>query len=213
VRRTPALRPRRHPPACELRLVTQPRALPSPLPPAEIVCLAFNPHGTVIATGSMDNTAKLWDVETGDNIHTLLGHTAEIVSLNFDTHGERIITGSFDHTVKVWDVRSGRCIHTLAGHHGEISSTQFNYTGDLCISGSIDRTCKIWDVSSGQCVQTLRGHNDEILDVCFNATGSKVRNNAAVGAGVVLCALSAPACASRCTSRADIPSVCFHRSW
>lgn len=90
----------------------------------EIVCLSFNPHGSVVATGSMDNTARLWDVETGDCQHTLLGHTAEIVSLNFDTQGDRIITGSFDHTVKIWDVRMGRCIHTLAGHHGEISSTQ-----------------------------------------------------------------------------------------
>ena len=72
----------------------------------------------------MDNTARLWDVETGDIIRTLLGHTAEIVSLNFDTQGQKIITGSFDHTVKVWDVRNGRCLHTLAGHHGEISSTQ-----------------------------------------------------------------------------------------
>jgi len=49
----------------------------------------------------MDNTARLWDTETGECIHTLLGHTAEIVSLNFDTHGTRIITGSFDHTIKV----------------------------------------------------------------------------------------------------------------
>ena len=62
------------------------------------------PHGSVVATGSMDNTARLWDVETGDCQHTLLGHTAEIVSLNFDTQGDRIITGSFDHTVKIWDV-------------------------------------------------------------------------------------------------------------
>ena len=141
----------------------------------EIVCLAFNPQGTIVATGSMDNTAKLWDVEGGRELHTLLGHTAEIVSLNFNTSGLLIITGSFDHTVKVWEVSTGRCIHTLSGHHGEISSTQFNFHGDMCISGSIDRTCKLWDVGSGRCVQTLRGHNDEILDVCFNATGSKVR--------------------------------------
>jgi dynein assembly factor with WDR repeat domains 1 len=53
----------------------------------EIVCLSFNPHGTMIATGSMDNTARLWDVEAGECLHTLLGHTAEIVSLNFDTQG------------------------------------------------------------------------------------------------------------------------------
>ena len=55
----------------------------------------------MIATGSMDNTSRLWDVETGECLHTLLGHTAEIVSLDFDTQGQRIITGSFDNTVKV----------------------------------------------------------------------------------------------------------------
>ena len=109
----------------------------------EIVCLSFNPHGSMIATGSMDNTARLWDVEAGECLHTLLGHTAEIVSLDFDTQGQRIITGSFDNTVKVWDVRNGRCVHTLSGHQGEISSCQFNYASDLCISGSIDRTCKV----------------------------------------------------------------------
>ena len=138
------------------------------------VCLAFNPQGDVVATGSMDNTAKLWDVNTGKEIHTLLGHTAEIVSLNFNTDGSQVITGSFDHTIKLWDVATGKCIHTLSGHHGEISSTQFNFSSELCISGSIDRTCKIWNVKTGQCLQTLRGHNDEILDVAFNATGSKV---------------------------------------
>lgn len=97
----------------------------------------------MLATGSMDNTSRLWDVETGECLHTLLGHTAEIVSLDFDTQGNRIITGSFDNSVKVWDVRTGRCIHTLTGHQGEISSCQFNYASDLCISGSIDRTCKV----------------------------------------------------------------------
>ena len=91
----------------------------------------------------MDNTARLWDVESGECLHTLLGHTAEIVSLDFDTQGQRIITGSFDNTVKLWDVRSGRCIHTLSGHQGEISSCQFNYESNCCISGSIDRTCKV----------------------------------------------------------------------
>lgn len=105
--------------------------------------MSFNPHGTMIATGSMDNTSRLWDVETGECLHTLLGHTAEIVSLDFDTQGQRIITGSFDNSVRVWDVRTGRTIHTLTGHAGEISSCQFNYASDLCISGSIDRTCKV----------------------------------------------------------------------
>lgn len=41
----------------------------------EIVCLSFNPQGSIISTGSMDNTAKLWDTETGEELCTLLGRT------------------------------------------------------------------------------------------------------------------------------------------
>ena len=122
----------------------------------EIVCLSFNPHGTMIATGSMDNTSRLWDVETGECLHTLLGHTAEIVSLDFDTQGQRIITGSFDNSVRVWDVRTGRTIHTLTGHAGEISSCQFNYASDLCISGSIDRTCKVRTACSIELIRLVQ---------------------------------------------------------
>ena len=58
----------------------------------------------------MDNNAKLWDIETGQEIVTLQGHTAEIVSLHFDTEGDKILTGSFDTTAKVtlrFTLRSG----------------------------------------------------------------------------------------------------------
>jgi dynein assembly factor with WDR repeat domains 1 len=86
----------------------------------EIVCLSFNPQSTIIAAGSMDSTAKLWDVETGTELCSLWGHSAEIVSLSFNTEGGLVVTGSFDHTAKVWDVKSGRCIHTLTGHRAEV---------------------------------------------------------------------------------------------
>lgn len=75
----------------------------------EIVCLSFDPHGMLVATGSMDNTAKIWDVESGVEvedhpIHNLEGHHAEIVSLHFNTDGDKLLTASFDNTAKIWDV-------------------------------------------------------------------------------------------------------------
>ncbi len=123
----------------------------------------------MIATGSMDNTARLWDVETGECLHTLLGHTAEIVSLDFDTQGQRIITGSFDNTVKVWDVRNGRCIHSLVGHQGEISSCQFNFASDLCISGSIDRTCKVIAIFHSLVVRPVHNLPFARSSLCFSS--------------------------------------------
>jgi dynein assembly factor with WDR repeat domains 1 len=73
----------------------------------EIVSLAFDPNGVLVATGSMDHTAKLWDVEHGKELFNLAGHNAEIVSLSFNTDGDKIMTSSFDHTAKIWDVMSG----------------------------------------------------------------------------------------------------------
>uniref|UniRef100_A0A3P9BJS4 Uncharacterized protein n=1 Tax=Maylandia zebra TaxID=106582 RepID=A0A3P9BJS4_9CICH len=74
-----------------------------------IVCLAFNPQSTLVATSSMDTTAKLWDVESGgNNAISFQGHTAEVLSLCFNTVGSQLVTGSFDHTVTIWDVASGR---------------------------------------------------------------------------------------------------------
>lgn len=87
----------------------------------EIVCLSFDPHGMLVATGSMDHTAKLWDVETGQEIFNLAGHKAEIVSLHFNTDGDKLMTASFDNTAKIWDVCTGQCLFTLEGHTGELS--------------------------------------------------------------------------------------------
>jgi dynein assembly factor with WDR repeat domains 1 len=67
----------------------------------EIVCALFDPDGTKAATGSMDHTAKIFDVETGKEIYNLNEHTAEIVSVNFSSDGNRVLTGSFDYTAKV----------------------------------------------------------------------------------------------------------------
>jgi dynein assembly factor with WDR repeat domains 1 len=61
----------------------------------------------LVATGSMDQTSKLWDIETGKVHSTLKGHEGEIVSLNFNADGDMILTGSFDKTAILWDTRSG----------------------------------------------------------------------------------------------------------
>lgn len=66
----------------------------------EIVCLSFDPIGISLATGSMDHTTKLWDIETGKILHNFKKHTGEIVSLDF-SQNNTLITGSFDKTAKV----------------------------------------------------------------------------------------------------------------
>jgi dynein assembly factor with WDR repeat domains 1 len=72
--------------------------------------VVFNSQGSLLLTASMDNTAKIWDVETGKCLQTLGNHTDEIFSCLFNYDGiveliigDSIITGSKDNTVNIWN--------------------------------------------------------------------------------------------------------------
>lgn len=71
-------------------------------------------------TGSMDSTARLWNVATGAPLAILSDHEGELISVAFNSTGELLLTGSFDRTARVWDVRTGKCVHRLDGHGGEV---------------------------------------------------------------------------------------------
>ncbi|XGV96578.1 MAG: NB-ARC domain-containing protein [Leptolyngbya sp. BL-A-14] len=69
--------------------------------------------GQCFASGSEDQTVRLWDVQTGQCIKTLPGHTGLVSSVSFSADGKLLISGSQDETIKLWDVRTQHCIRTL----------------------------------------------------------------------------------------------------
>ena len=66
----------------------------------------------------MDNTARVWDAETGKELRRLDGHAAGITAAGFSPDGKRIVTGSKDKTVRIWDADSGRELCLLVGFTG-----------------------------------------------------------------------------------------------
>lgn len=74
---------------------------------AEIVAAEFNPEDSSSAvSASMDGTARVFNVETGQEVHCFDGHRAEVISARFNRHGDILLTGSFDHSSILWDLRS-----------------------------------------------------------------------------------------------------------
>lgn len=75
-----------------------------------------------MVSGSRDATLRVWDIETGQCLHVLMGHVAAVRCVQYD--GRRVVSGAYDFMVKVWDPETETCLHTLQGHTNRVYSLQ-----------------------------------------------------------------------------------------
>ena len=85
-------------------------SIPQPEDSIRPFALTFSPCGRYIASGTwwqkgMEKMAiRLWDVATGENLHTFWGHTSDVEILTFSPDGTILASGSFDGTALLWDL-------------------------------------------------------------------------------------------------------------
>ena len=133
--------------------------------------VAYSTRLPIIASGSDDNTVKIWDRISGEHKITLNGHTDGVTSVAFSPDGNTLASGSWDNTVRMWDATTGEQKTTLNGHTDRITSVAFSPDGNTLASGSWDNTVHIWDATTGEQKTTLNGHTDRISAVAFSPDG------------------------------------------
>jgi hypothetical protein len=129
--------------------------------------VAFHPTAPILATGSSDNTTKLWrlfpDLNSANCVATLEGHTASVSSVAFHPTAPILATGSWDNTIKVWlfspDISAANCIATLTGHTNHVLSVNFHPMKDILVTGSKDFTAKLWKLELTLSVINSNFHN------------------------------------------------------
>jgi WD40 repeat protein len=140
----------------------------------------FSPDCKIVLTNGTDNTAKIWDVNTGNLLANLKGHTLTVNDAEFSPvtkedfdGGDNIVTASLDSTAKVWNAKNGTVIATLQGHKDEVTKASFSPDGKMILTCSPDRTAIIWDALTGKIINRLIGHNDEVISAEFSLANTE----------------------------------------
>jgi WD40 repeat protein/serine/threonine protein kinase/class 3 adenylate cyclase len=137
---------------------------------------AFSPDGRWLLTGSPNQTATVWDAESGRELVTLRGHARDVVSASFSPDARRIITASLDQTAKTWDVETGREILTIKGLNGPRPFAAFSPDGKRLLTGICDiqtsgAGAKVCDAETGLELLTIRESSYPLRCAAFSRNG------------------------------------------
>ncbi|ETW94997.1 MAG: hypothetical protein ETSY2_48795, partial [Candidatus Entotheonella gemina] len=140
----------------------------------EVDGVVYSPNGQLIATGSDDNTIRIWDAATGAFRRELIGHSGDVARIAFSPDSTRIVSGSYDKTARIWDVETGKERHRLKEHESRVWGVAWSPDGVHVATGSGNDAIRIWNAMTGVRVQKLTGHTMIVWDVAFNPDGTRL---------------------------------------
>ena len=127
--------------------------------------VVFSPDGKYVVSGSADNTARVWEAATGQEIARMT-HTDQVNSIAFSPDGKYVVSGSADNTARVWEAATGQEIARMT-HEDGVSAVAFSRDGQYVLSGSADKTARVWEAATGQEIARMT-HEDGVSAVAFS---------------------------------------------
>ena len=138
-----------------------------------VICsVAYSPDGKYVASGSFDNTIKLWEVESKRVLRTLVGHTSYVRSVTYSPDCKCVASASLDNTIKIWNVATGECIKTLNFTRRMPNVVVYSPDG-MYLSSCFHResTIDIFKVDTGKLKTTLNGHTNDVKCIAYSPNG------------------------------------------
>lgn len=151
---------------------------------SEVFICAWNPKLDLLASGSGDSTARIWNLmdnnfkdvsqqqQTIKQSHVLYhrlekkeeleksqgpNQNRDVTSLDWNSDGTYLATGSYDGYARIW-TNTGEPIATLGQHKGPIFALKFSKSGNHILTAGVDKSTIIWDAKYGYCKQQFTFH-------------------------------------------------------
>lgn len=138
---------------------------------AKVTSVAYSLDGSIIATGSWDNTIRLWDGLTGEYKKTLTGHTGWVESVAFSPDGLTLASGSYDDTIRLWDVETGKQKLEFKGSSYVVTTVAYFPDGSKIASGNLEGEIHVWDALNGQHITSFPEHTYDVDSIAFSPDG------------------------------------------
>jgi WD40 repeat protein len=146
--------------------------------------LAYNADGTRLASASLDGTARIWDVRTGEAISLPVG--SPVLDVAFSSDGLNLATANYSGAVQLWDVASGRMITTVYQSPHPMYAVAFSPDGSQLAAAGTDQIVRLWRLNdANRPALRLVGHTNTILDLAFRADGKRLVSAGAEGTAII----------------------------
>jgi COMPASS component SWD3 len=131
-----------------------------------VYTLAFSGDGSYVASVSPDRTIKLWDVASGQEVHTFPISEVGMNDIAFSPDGRLLASPE-----AIWDVESRQAVHTL--DRGKFGPVVFSPDGSILAAAHFEKPIRLWHVTSGQVVRTLHDQAGNLaLSIEFSPDGT-----------------------------------------
>jgi U3 small nucleolar RNA-associated protein 12 len=146
----------------------------------EVLSVCFSPDQKYLALSTLDNTVKLFFVDSLKPYHILYGHKLPVLSVSISSDSKLVATCSADKNVKIWGLDFGDCHKSFFAHRDTVMQVGFiphpveQDEKHMVFSASKDGMLKTWDGDKFEQIQKLEGHHGEIWAMAISRTGETV---------------------------------------